>query len=129
MGIDNLNMKPLLGAIIQQALRLAIIDCCGIVKDGTGERLATDSEREGWLANIHSLSQELWNDIDPTALGQNLGCRLLGRGGWEMNGVYAGNASPATLFNQVFSKATKGQVDDIIADLKEGGFNAGELPR
>ena len=82
------NMKPLLGVAVQEAVRLAIVDCLD-------PDTVTDEDRERYRRDVHAIPVELWVRIDPTALGQNVACRLLGTGGWVIGDFYSGNATPA----------------------------------
>ena len=85
--MNDTHMKPLLSVAIHEAVKLAIVDCLDPDK-------VTDEDRIVYRKDNHKIPGDLWKSIDPTALAQNICCRLLGTGGWEVNNVYAGNASP-----------------------------------
>lgn len=59
-------------------------------------------------------------DFDPGALAQNVACRLLGTGGWEVGGVYAGNASPREIFEITFARPDRSETAEIAHDMGLG---------
>ena len=80
------HMKPLLGLAIQEAVHLAIIDCCD--PDRTPE------QQMEWEYDIYAIPSEQLAQMDPIALAQNVACRLMGPGGWRIGDMYTGNATP-----------------------------------
>jgi hypothetical protein len=99
----EVSMKPMLGKLVQEAVKLALIDCCiadavdaAVGKDNPDiERWVETSNRlrAEWSEDIYSMPDDLFARMDPMALAQNVACRLLGTGGWSVNGVYSANAT------------------------------------
>ena len=85
-------MKPLLSVAVKEALKLALND------------------------TIISGDARLC-DLDLDALGQALCCRLLGYGGWDVQGVYAGNASPQELLHASIENPGRRQIQDVVDAL------------
>ena len=123
MDID-VTMKPLLFKVVDQAVKLAIIDCCGFVPTDDGWRRSTQEEREEWLADIYKVPAEAWNAIDPGALMQNISCRLFGKGGWAVGDIYSGNAPAADVFLATFPQQDTSPTADIVATLRGNGLDA-----
>jgi hypothetical protein len=135
--ISDLSMKPLLGAVVQEAVKLAVIDVVTLpAKPGdppdqlTGpgtRRYPTDEERAAWRSDIFTIPDAALADIDPLALAQCVACRLLGAGGWTAAGVYGGNASPRELLEATFGRPDQRHVDDFASDLKRHMEESGAL--
>lgn len=104
--MDEVSMKPLIGLAIQEAVKLALIDCLD-------PHQVTDEDRMRYRWDIHSVPDELWAGIDPTALAQNVACRLIGTGGWTVNGVYAGNATPKQILESCIERPDEDPNGDI----------------
>jgi len=92
-----IHMKPLLGAIIQRAVALALED---------------------------TLAPGDTYDFSAEALGQNVACRLLGCGGWTVHGVYAGNASVFDLLMASIPDADVNPLDEILDYFTTRGIDA-----
>lgn len=118
------NMKPLLGMAVKEAVKLALIDSVPIPDDpnlGAIEDLNRKTElRRLWAWDIRQMPAELLSEIDPDALGQNVGCRLLGTGGWFSNGVYAGNATPTEVLHSCVERPDQDHISEIAFDLGLG---------
>jgi hypothetical protein len=115
----RLSMKPLLGALVKEAVKLALIDSVmPTEREPNGQtRLPTDEEQRRWREDIHSIPAAYIANMDPLALAQNVACRLLGTGGWSVNGVYGGNASPRDLLDATFERPDQRYVDEFAFDL------------
>ena len=88
------SMKALMRVAIMEAVRIAVTDC-------------------GW-------PDEVRNKIDVTALGQNVSNRLLGSGGWKIDGRYAPNLSPAQVMELSIPDSSRDPNQDI-KDIIHGG--------
>lgn len=115
IDLNDTNMKPLLGALVQRAVVLAISDCIR-PPDGIDDVEEYEKRKAEVQRNVFSILAEDWAQIDPMALAQNVACRLLGAGGWTVNGVYSGNATINQIVNACFgAEASR----DPLADVKE----------
>lgn len=129
MSSDDVSMKPMLGALVQEAVLLAIVDSVALPTDETGglEALTASldrnaARREALRADVFLLTDEEWASIDPKAQAQNVACRLLGPGGWTVRGVYGGNASPGELLEATFQRPYSGPLDELRSALEASGF-------
>ena len=127
---DRLTMKPLLGELVQEAVKLAIIDS---VSFGSLSEMGVDAyfehtkkRRAALYVNIFNVTDEEWASINPMALAMNVACRLLGSGGWDVRGVYGGNASPGDLLEATFGKPYSHPAQGVIDGLKDAGFDLEE---
>lgn len=118
--MDNeTHMKPLLATAVTEAVKLAIVDSLPVewpvnaFVEGTEECLERQEKKRNWLWDPYSIPQEHWNGIDPMALAQNICCRLLGKGGWEVNGVYSGNATPREILDACVERPDQDPLGDI----------------
>ena len=113
--LNDTNMKPLLSKLIERAFVLAVSDCIA-PPVGFDDQDDYDKRKAAVQRDVYSISAEDWAQIDAMALAQNLCCRLLGKGGWEVNGVYSANATVQQVVNACFGgEASK----DPLADIKE----------
>lgn len=132
MSIDNVTMKPMLAEVLREALVLACIDssfapeidedgACWIGAYDTAEEWmdATEEFKRQWRANPYEIPLDR---IDIEALAQNLAVRLLGSGGWFLNGVYTGNASNRDIFEKTFDRPDRNQTDEVAFDLMASGM-------
>ena len=111
------NMKPLLGKLIERAVVLAISDCIAPPNEFSGMD-GYSKRRRDIQRSVYNISEEDWAQIDPMALAKNVCCRLLGMGGWEVNGVYSANATVNQVVNACFgAEASRDPLADIIEDL------------
>ena len=106
---ESVSMKPLLGKLIQEAFRIAVLDC---IPD------LDDNRRVAIFRDIYAVTEEEWQSIDPGALCQNIGCRLLGTGGWTVRGVYSGNASTREVFDATIANSDINETDQFAAGLQ-----------
>lgn len=84
------SMKPLLGKVIDEAVRMAVADC---------------------------IPPEARAMFDEDALGQEIALRLLGPGGWMVGDCYAGNATAREVFDQSFDRPDRSIVSEVAFDL------------
>lgn len=84
------SMKPLLGKVIAEAVRLAVADC------------------------IPAAARETF---DGEALAQGVALRLLGPGGWMIGSAYAGNATAREVFEESFERPDRSIVSEVAFDL------------
>lgn len=105
----NIDMKALLGVAVSEAVHLALID--------TVEIDLTDAQRQAARWDIHRIPGEAIARMDPEALAQNVCVRLLGSGGWFVNGVYAGNATPREVLDASIQRPDRDPIDEIAFDL------------
>lgn len=102
---QSVNMKALLGVAVRQAVHLALVD--------SAENEGSVARRR-WLDDIHSIPL---HGIDPEALAKNVANRLLGSGGWCVNGVYAGNATPRQVLEASIARPDMDPITEFILDL------------
>jgi hypothetical protein len=115
------SMKPLLGVAVTEAVVWALTDSVFVPADD-GDRVPTDEERAAWLLDPYAIPGEALARMDVMALAQNVALRLMGPGGWYVNGVYSGNASAAAVLGACVARPDKDPLGDIKADLAEAGF-------
>ncbi len=113
--------KPLLGKLIEQAVYWALVDCLPPPDDVTiytdaAKWAAYQKQKEAWVRDPYSMPA---SSFDPGALAQNVACRLLGKGGWSVNGCYSGNGSAQQVFDATFPNATANPVLDFLDELEE----------
>ena len=137
MSDEDRSMKPLLGKLIEEAVHLALIDCC--IAIGTERGLpeppwTIDQHREvnerlkaAWHHDIYAIPSEVIAEMDPVAFAQCLSVRLLGSGGWMVEGVYAGNASARDLFDATFERPDRSHVSEVAFDVLKAMDDAGSL--
>jgi len=120
------HMKPLLAVAVREAVVLAIIDSVATVeiKDGDIDAWMAESDAQrGRLAfDIYQITPEEWGSIDPGALAQNVACRLFGDGGWTVNGVCSGNASPREVLDACVHRPDRDPLGDIKHALGSGDW-------
>lgn len=98
---SSTNMKPLLSIAVHEAVRLALLDV---------------------LVNPDGSPNETPLPFDDIALAQNVAIRLLGSGGWTVNGVYTGNASPREILEASIDRPDR----DPVAGIRSSLWLAGE---
>lgn len=136
LGDDKVSMKPMLGKLVEEAVKLALIDSVladavdQLVSDGEMERWVATSDRlrAEWTEDIDSMPGELLAKMSPLALAQNVGCRLFGTGGWSVSGTYAPNASAREVLEATFARPDQRHVDETMFDIRraiEGGPDGG----
>jgi hypothetical protein len=129
------SMKPLLGKLVQEAVHLALIDCClademdGIIeREGVDAWLARgDQVKTEWARDIHAIPSAHLARMDPLALAQCVAVRLLGSGGWMVGGVYAGNATARELLDATFERPDQSHVDELAFDVLRAMEDAHEI--
>lgn len=117
-------MKPLLSVAIMEAVKLAIIDSIApaeIDGDVDAWMAESDARRDRLAFDIYQITGEELASIDPGALAQNVACRLLGTGGWCVNGVYAGNATPREILDACVHRPDQDPLGDIKHSMGLGG--------
>jgi hypothetical protein len=78
-------------------------------------RELTDLERAKMQADEYAGPQYV--DFDPGALAQNVACRLLGTGGWNVGGIYAGNATDRDVFDASIIRPDRDRISELAMDL------------
>lgn len=118
----DVTMKPLLGKLVQEAVKLALIDSTmppkGSKTYGNEYGHWTDAEKAEFTHNIYALPSQSLAEMDPGALAQNVGCRLLGYGGWSVSGVYGGNATTQELVDATFARPNQSEVAELAFDFQ-----------
>ena len=119
---NRFSMKGVLSEAIQEALLWAVADSCI-------DPMHADYEgrREELILNVDSMTDGERAGLSFGVLAQNLACRLLGSGGWTINGVYTGNASTQQVVDAAFHRADKNPLGEITNFLKSGGLTDGEV--
>jgi hypothetical protein len=118
---ERVTMKPMLGALVQEAVRLALID--SVLVDELDKHpvekwgVVGDRLRAEWADDIYKIPSEHIARMDPQALAQNVAVRLLGPGGWNVGGVYGGNASASELVEATFARPDHSHTDDVAFDV------------
>ena len=115
MGEDfppDRNMKPLLSVALKEALHLALIDSIGSEDTKT---------RREWETDIDAIPDDALARVDLTALGQNLACRFLGSGGWELphgeERAYTGNLTATEIWELSIDRPDRDQIAETAFDL------------
>jgi hypothetical protein len=129
------SMKPMLGKLVEEAVHLALIDCClgdamneVIERDGVDAWLAaSDAVKTEWAYDIFAIPSKYIARMDPLALAQNVAVRLLGPGGWMVGGVYAGNATSREILDATFERPDRSHVSEIAFDVLKAMEDAHEL--
>lgn len=152
------SMRCLLAIAVTEAVKLALIDsaapriicpdcdgsaidtsdkgyegkcstCLGSSVTGIILDLWTDEQKLEMRHDIYKMPSEAMAEIDPGALAQNVCCRLLGRGGWVVGGVYGGNATDREVFEATIERPDYSAIDELAFDLglppAEDGDGAG----
>ena len=138
------TMRCMLSKCINEAVKLAIIDCVGsdqmdsyrrrYPKDTWEQTFARcDAERAEWLRDIYQVPEELWARIDPGALASNVSCRLIGYGGWTVGGVYGGNGTIQQIADATFARPDQDHIAEMAFDLglkptEDGFFEMPDTP-
>ena len=112
------SMKCLLAVAVNEAVHLALVDSVMPPDD----RLPTPDERESMLNDVHAIPREWLAMMSPEALAQNVCCRLLGYGGWEVGGIYAGNATPRQVFEASIGRPDRDKLAEFAFDLVRSGI-------
>lgn len=112
-GDTQISMKAMLAACIEEAFRIAV--CDSLLPETSDER------RVLIHADLHAITSEEWAEIDPNALRRNICNRLLGYGGWDIRGVYSGNASAEEVFAASFPKGGINPIDQFMRDAFPAG--------
>jgi hypothetical protein len=86
----------------------------------------TPEEREGFIADVHSMPAISFATMDPGALQRNICNRLLGPGNWTVNGVYAGNASAQQILDASVQRPHYDPIDGFRMDLLDAGIRLDE---
>ena len=139
-------MRCLLAVVITEAVKLALIDsaapritcttcdgsaidtsgqgyegrcstCLGSSQSGTVLGFWTPEQKAEMRHDIHKMPSEAFAGIDPSALAQNVCCRLLGSGGWVVGGIYGGNATDREIFEATIERPDYSAVDEMAFDL------------
>lgn len=112
---DQIDMKPLLGKLIERAFVFAVSDCIAPPEQPGKDQDDYDKRKLAIQRDVYNVTDEDWAQIDPMALAQNVCCRLLGTGGWSVNGVYAPNATVQQVVNACFgAEASRDPLGGII---------------
>lgn len=116
---EPFSLKPLMALAIHEAVKWAFVDCASHPGKIPGEAgpLASEEERAKWLHDIYSMPSECFAQMDPGAVAQNICNRLMGSGGWRVNGVYAGNATPQQILECCIHRPDQDPVGDVMMDL------------
>jgi hypothetical protein len=112
------TMKPMLSVLIHEAVKLALID--SVLPDVDEKHplgLWTDEERERFCRDVYAIPSAAIARMDPVALAQNVTVRLLGSGGFSVNGVYAGNATPRAVFEASLERPDQDAIAEIVFDM------------
>lgn len=109
----DLTMKPLLSLAIMEAVKLALIDSAVPPDNG----FWTDEQKVEFGRNVYALPSDAIARMDPGALAQNVACRLLGYGGWEVRGEYAPNMTPRQVFESSIERPDQDVISETIFDL------------
>ncbi len=122
LGEDNrVTMKPLLGKMVQEAVKLALIDATmppkGSKTHGDEWGHWTDAEKAEFTHDIYAIPAQSLAEMDPGALAQNVAVRLLGPGGWFVAGVYSGNATTQEVVDATFARPNQSEIDELAFDL------------
>ena len=78
-------------------------------------RSLTDLERAKMQMDEYAGPQYV--DFDPGALARNVACRLLGTGGWTVNGVYSGNATDQQILDATIIRPNRDRISELAMDL------------
>ncbi len=113
---DDIHMKPVLAKAIEHAFVLAVSDCLP-PPERPDDMDRYDARKRVVQLDVYKITDEEWAQIDPMALAQNLCCRLLGTGGWQVGGVYSANATVNEVIAACFGEDEANR--DPIADVKE----------
>lgn len=123
---ESVSMKPLLGKLIQEAFRMAVVDCIS----------GDDARRIAVFRDLYAITEEEWQSIDPGALCKNVKNRLLGTGGWIVRGVYSAHASAREIFDASVANSDVNDADQFGAELQrflekagDEGPDDGDAPR
>lgn len=123
------SMKPLLMVAVQEAVKLAFIDSVTVpTPDGNGnlcdgrERFPTADERRSWAWNLDAMPDEVRATASLDVVARNTGLRLFGGGGFTVNGVYAGNATPQQILEACVERPDQDPLGDISMALTDLGF-------
>lgn len=121
------TMKPMLGACIEQAVHLALIDSATPPQKLDGEALEeraglwSNEQRAAMEADIYAIPSEALAGMDPRALAQNICNRLLGPGGWTLptpdGPLYTGTATTREVFEASFDRPDRDHVAEVAMDL------------
>lgn len=122
------TMRCILSKCIQEAVKLAIIDCVGgdqmnayrdqYPNDTWEQTFARcDEERAEWLRDIYAVPDTLWALIDAGALASNVACRLIGYGGWTVGGIYGGNGTIQQIVDATFARPDQDHIAEIAFDM------------
>lgn len=112
---EQVSMKPLLAAALEEAFRVAVVDSIPEL---------TDKRRIAIFRDLYCMTQEEWGGISPGALRQNIACRLFGPAGWTVRGVYSGNANNREVFEACIANTEGSKIDDVLSHLRAGGLEA-----
>lgn len=78
-------------------------------------RELTDLERAKMQADEYAGPQYV--DLDPGALARNVACRLLGYGGWNVGGIYSGNATDRDIFDASIIRPDRDRISELAMDM------------
>lgn len=109
MDIHSLHMRPLLAVAIKEAVKLALIDSCAVD--------ATEEQRAEWAYDIYKMPNELYKEMDPGALAQNVACRLIGTGNWTVGKCYTGNATSREAVEACIVRPDQDPSADVVMKL------------
>lgn len=129
------SMKPLLAVAVTEAVRLALVDSClacemerVIAADGIDAWLErADSICEQWARNPELIPDGDVAGMDRAALAQNVACRLLGTGGWQIGSLYAGNATPQEIFDASIDRTHEDPTADVRMGLLDAGVESSDI--
>lgn len=140
------SMRCLLAVAVTEAVKLALVDsaaprvtcatcdgsaidtsdagyegkcstCLGSSVPGTVLDFWTDEQKVEMRHDIYKMPSAAMAEIDPGALAQNVCCRLLGRGGWVVGGIYGGNATDREVFEATIERPDYSAIDELAFDL------------
>lgn len=133
--VRDRSMKPLLAVAVEEAVRLAFVDSClacemdtVIAAEGVDAWMErADEVRARWSRDPDSIPDEYVADMSRGAFAQNLCCRLLGTGGWQIGDMYTGNATPQEIFDASIDRTHQDPTADVRASLLDAGVESADI--
>jgi hypothetical protein len=123
-GCYEMNANGVISEVAQtyHSEKLLTLDDCGWYRFRAPvdqvfivRRELTDEERAKMQMDEYAGPQYV--DFDPGALAQNVCCRLLGTGGWNVGGIYAGNATDRDVFDASIIRPDRSRIDELAMDM------------
>jgi hypothetical protein len=129
------TVKPLLAVAVEEAVKLAFADSClacemdkVIAAEGVDAWMdRADDVRTDWSNNPSMIPDEYVAGMDRAAFAQNLCCRLLGTGGWQIGDLYTGNATPQEVFDASIGRAHEDPTAAVRMALLDGGVESADI--